>query len=79
VAPAGFKTGDIVVLLTDGLTEVVDEDGEELGLELLEDLLLNHSRAPLSELYARMVASAARHGVQLDDQTVLLARRTGQV
>jgi len=67
--------GDVLALLTDGFTEVLDAEGRELGLQPFEALLRDHSRAPLSEMYARMLAMARRHGQQLDDQTVLLVRR----
>jgi serine phosphatase RsbU (regulator of sigma subunit) len=34
-----------------------------------------HSTQPLAEIAERLVATARAHGVQSDDQTVLLIRR----
>jgi hypothetical protein len=68
--------GDILAVLTDGLTEVADKEGRELGMEHLKAVLLEHAHAPLPELVNALRARASQHGKQIDDQTVLLVRRT---
>jgi hypothetical protein len=38
-------------------------------------LIVEHDGAPLAQIEERLLASVRAHGVQLDDQTVLLVRR----
>ena len=69
-----FDPGDVFVLLTDGLTEVENQSGEEFGHRQIEALVTEHATASLPELY-RLITSAARQfGKQVDDQTLLLVR-----
>jgi hypothetical protein len=68
--------GDLFALLTDGLIEVFDVDRNELGLEWAKRVLQSTNGQPLSAITDRLLADARAHGAQLDDQTVLLIRRT---
>jgi len=68
--------GDLLVLLTDGLTEVFDRRDNEFGLERAKALIVGTADRPLAEIADRLVAAARAHGRQLDDQTLLLIRRT---
>ncbi len=72
-----YRPGDLLVLLTDGFTEVMDKDGQELGLERLESLILQNCRKPLPEIYELIVSAARQQGPQHDDQTVCLIRHRG--
>ena len=69
------RCGDLLVLMTDGITEVVDTEQRELGFEHAKHLAAAHSTQPLAEIAERLVAAARAHGAQLDDQTMLLIRR----
>ena len=69
------RCGDLLVLMTDGITEVFDSEQRELGFEHATQLVAAHSTQPLAEIAERLVAAARAHGAQLDDQTVLLIRR----
>ena len=69
------RCGDLLVLMTDGITEVFDNEQRELGFEHATQLVAGHSTQPLAEIAERLVAAARAHGAQLDDQTVLLIRR----
>lgn len=69
-----LSPGDLLVLLTDGLTEVLDQKGNELGEEGIERLVAEHADLPLSELHALIMETVQRHGENLDDRTLLLAR-----
>jgi len=69
------RCGDLLVLMTDGITEVFDNEQRELGFEHATQLVAAHSTQPLAEIAERLVAAARAHGAQLDDQTVLLIRR----
>jgi serine phosphatase RsbU (regulator of sigma subunit) len=68
---------DVLAMVTDGLTEVVDQDERELGLEGLEAVLCAGAREPLPRLFDRMVERSRAHGPQNDDQTLLLIRVGG--
>ncbi len=68
------QPGDVFLLMTDGLTEVFDDDDRMLGQPPIEELLRVHARAPLRELYESVMTAVRTHGPQADDQTLLLVR-----
>ena len=72
---AEFSSGDIAVLLTDGLTEATNQDEEEYGLERVKQQVAKHSREPLKVLCEMLLGEARKFGIQMDDQSVLLVRR----
>jgi sigma-B regulation protein RsbU (phosphoserine phosphatase) len=72
------RPGDLFALLTDGLVEVFDAAGNELGLDWAKEVLRSHGGAPLTTIADRLLAGARGHGAQLDDQTVLLIRRRAE-
>lgn len=69
------EPGDVLAIVTDGFTEVVDDREQELGLEPLKAAFLQSAGAPLPEIMSRLRATARERGPQSDDQTVLLVRR----
>ena len=69
--------GDLLVCVTDGLTEVFDDRDAEFGMDGLSALIEKLHDRPLPEIVAALEAAVARHGAALDDQTVLLLRVTG--
>jgi len=68
------QTGDILVLITDGLTEVFDKNGREMGIEPVKDVLRKSVNQGLPELSASMLEAALSFGKQDDDQTILIIR-----
>jgi sigma-B regulation protein RsbU (phosphoserine phosphatase) len=70
-----LQPGDRLVLYTDGLTDVVNAKGEQLGFERLTRLLLRHAALPAEEM-----CHAVEHDLdvyrggaeQADDMTLLL-------
>jgi hypothetical protein len=68
------ETGDILVLLTDGLTEVFDKNGREMGIEPIKDALVRSATQELPELSASIRETALNFGKQNDDQTILIIR-----
>jgi len=72
--------GDLLALYTDGITEVRRaDDEEEYGLERLQRFLRRHAGEPLEALADRLFAEVDAFGGDapvLDDQTLLLVRRT---
>ena len=68
---------DVLAILTDGLTEVVDQRGEELGIEAVAEVFRNVKDRPLNEVAAAIFEHASKHGPRNDDQSLLLVRKLG--
>jgi hypothetical protein len=73
--PIACDTGDILLLLTDGFTEVFDKNGNELGIEPIKAALEKSAVLPLSQIFERLRQVALSAGHQDDDQTMLLVRK----
>ena len=69
-----YAPRDVFLMLTDGISEVPDANDEEFGIDRLEQLLKQHAALPLSHLWELIMGEVKRHGVQQDDQTLLLLR-----
>jgi serine phosphatase RsbU (regulator of sigma subunit) len=69
------RDGDVLALLTDGLIEVFDSAGRELGFEWAKVALGAVADRPLAEIAGHLLSGARSHGAQLDDQSLLLIRR----
>ena len=69
----GMQRGDILAIATDGLTEVVAEDSEEIGFRGISKALLQSKERPLKDVAAD-VLSAVSFAARSDDQTLLLVR-----
>jgi stage II sporulation SpoE-like protein len=66
--------GDLFVCFTDGLIEVRDPAGQELGMGRVEALVAEHATRSLIEIERAVFGAARQHGPQLDDQTLVLVR-----
>jgi len=69
-----YAPRDVFLMVTDGISEVPNADDEEFGFDRLEQLLRQNAARPLPELWALIMGEVKRHGVQQDDQTLLLLR-----
>jgi hypothetical protein len=69
------KPGDILLLLTDGITEVFDRRAAEMGVAPIKAALYQWADLPLPELFKSIREVALSFGKQQDDQTLLLIRR----
>jgi sigma-B regulation protein RsbU (phosphoserine phosphatase) len=70
--------GDLLCLYSDGITECVSPEDEELGEERLIELLRSVASEPVAEIVARVdreVTDFAAGQDQFDDQTLVLVRR----
>jgi len=72
-----IRAGDVLAVITDGLTEVFNTGGEELGMEAIAEVLRVTGDRPLNEIAAAIFNRAGRHGPRIDDQSLLLIRKTG--
>ncbi len=73
--PFDCEPGDLLALVTDGLSEVFDRRDREFGLDGLKLVLVELAGRPLPDIRDELLARVAAHGPQLDDQTLLLMRR----
>lgn len=71
---ARVSSGDVLAVFTDGLMEVQNAAGEELGLEGVEALLKQSISPSLGSMYDGVMAGVAAHGPRLDDQSLVLVR-----
>ena len=69
-----YSSRDLFLMFTDGISEVPNSQDEEFGLERLEKLLTQHAAEPLPEICDRIMERVRQHGLQQDDQTLLLIR-----
>lgn len=70
-----FRPGDVMAIVTDGLTEVSNATGIELGDSYIDDALSRLSARSLPEISGEILRSARSFGKTADDQTLLLLRR----
>lgn len=70
------QPGDILLLLTDGLTEAANPAGDELGIDPIKAGLRQWADLPLPDVFRNVRALALGFGKQQDDQTMLLVRRS---
>jgi serine phosphatase RsbU (regulator of sigma subunit) len=57
-----------------GSRKYPDGNDEEFGLDRLEQLLSKNAAQPLPQLWDLIMGEVKPHGVQQDDQTLLLLR-----
>lgn len=74
-ATIDFQRGDILAIVTDGLTEVFDSHDRELSDSYIEGALTRLAALPLPAISESIFGSAREHGKATDDQTLLLVRR----
>jgi len=70
-----LEPGDRILLYTDGITEVFDEQGEMLGVEGLRNFVRESSLLPFDEMLPAILEKIAawRQGPFVDDVTLVLA------
>ncbi len=72
---ARLSPGDLLVVVTDGLTETGSSSGAELGIDGVADVVRRNASRELPEIFRAVREAALRGGRQEDDQTMLLLRR----
>ena len=68
------QSGDLFLLYTDGITETMNRQGEEYGVELLQELIQRHATDDLEMLLDRILDSVRgfRGGTDTQDDITLL-------
>jgi serine phosphatase RsbU (regulator of sigma subunit) len=71
-----INPGDTLAVLSDGLTEVQNTEGKELGLAQMRAVLMDGGRSsgPISSTMQAVFDAARQHGRQIDDQSLVLVR-----
>jgi sigma-B regulation protein RsbU (phosphoserine phosphatase) len=69
-----YASGDLFLLVTDGISEVPNDQDEEFGLDRLGQLLTQGVTQPLPQIWESIMGKVKRHGKQRDDQSMLLVR-----
>lgn len=70
--------GDVLILYTDGITEVINSEEEEFGEDRLEEIAREHSSRSAQELADRIIESVAEFAADLgafDDETLVVLKR----
>jgi hypothetical protein len=69
-------SGDVLAIYTDGILETMDDNGEELGEQLVRCSLFSHLQIPIADQIDALLGDIAEEsdGVVNDDQTILLIR-----
>jgi sigma-B regulation protein RsbU (phosphoserine phosphatase) len=73
-ASCEMTKGDVLVLVTDGLTEVSGQDGEELGLSEISRALCDCDSNSPKEIAEKLLRTVDRASPQRDDQSLLIIR-----
>ena len=71
---AKYSEGDIFVLLTDGIVEVMDKGGEEFGLSNVEKILIENHNETAKYIYDRLTESVKAFGKLADDQSAIIIK-----
>lgn len=74
-----MEPGDTLIMITDGLMEVRNSAGRELGLPAIRAVVEARGGAALDVLRDAIFDRARAHGGRTDDQSVLLVRRGERV
>ncbi|MGB9405879.1 MAG: PP2C family protein-serine/threonine phosphatase [Candidatus Acidiferrales bacterium] len=69
-----YSPRDLFLMVTDGITEVANARDEEFGLTRLQELLTQSATRALPEIWDLIIREVRQHGLQQDDQSLLLLR-----
>ena len=69
-----YSPRDLFLMVTDGVTEVANARDEEFGLTRLQELLTRYAARALPEIWDLIMREVRQHGIQEDDQSLLLLR-----
>lgn len=69
-----LRSGDLLVLMTDGLIEVQNTTGNELGFTPFKDVIVRERAQSLARIHDVVMELARAHGKQLDDQSLVVVR-----
>jgi len=76
IAEVELKSGDLLVICSDGVTEAPNSQGEEFGEERLAEVMQKNCALPVNELLTAIQANVQEYSgsTQADDVTLIVAR-----
>ena len=75
--PISLRSGDVLLFYTDGVTEVLDDEGKEYGVERLLEALNNSYHLPARQIIDSIVNKADQFGSSkrdIDDLTIVVIK-----
>ncbi len=69
-----YSKGDIFVLLTDGIVEVMDNNAEMFGLNKIEKILLDNCSESSKNIFSLIMNEINNFGKQQDDQSAVIIK-----
>ncbi len=69
-----YSSGDVFILLTDGIIEVMSKTGKLFGLENVESLLLNCNSENPKDIFNYILGQANAFGKKADDQSAIVIK-----
>ena len=78
VSTLDLEPGDLLLMCSDGVTETVDNEGNEFGLERLEQLIVSLAGQPPAEVQHRIEDDLEKHAAGArpsDDLTMIVLQR----
>ncbi len=73
-----LEENDILVLFTDGITEIINADEEEYGEQRLSEVICENAPLPAEDLAAKIIQEAGDFAAEqgaFDDETLIVIRR----
>jgi sigma-B regulation protein RsbU (phosphoserine phosphatase) len=73
-----LEPGDVLLMYTDGITEAINAQEEDFGVERLADLVIENAHKPADEMINEIkqgVINFAGDGAQFDDLTMVAVKR----
>ncbi|MEK6222021.1 MAG: SpoIIE family protein phosphatase [Chloroflexota bacterium] len=73
-----MNQGDFIMLYTDGITEAINKNNEEFGMDRLKDILLKHHNDSAEIIKDKTIETLEKfvgNAPQFDDTTLLVAKR----
>ncbi len=72
---ARLSPGDVALLYTDGLTEAMNPDRRQLGIERVESLFAEYCEKPVEEIRDRLLEAVRRWAPKSDDDVTVVVMR----
>jgi sigma-B regulation protein RsbU (phosphoserine phosphatase) len=71
--------GDLILLYTDGVTEAMNEHGQEFGMDRLQEVLFDHRHLSAAELISKLESTIHQFVAEspsFDDIAIVVAKRS---
>ena len=69
-----YKSGDVLLFLSDGISEVRNQNGQEYGLQSIEQIVLKNNKLSANDIYNLIILDVKNFGSQSDDQSLMIVK-----